>query len=633
VKKQHTLLSGALRREFQKDLELFKHFLLLLNNTSPIRNVELMWHEEREELDPLKAKFKSRVGTGDALVQLQPVGAPEVNRNSPSTLFCDLVHGFGAHEEETCARSDVPAKQRCRATGCTQVYGCHVGLTDIAVPVICDGQYLGTLFSGQVSTSPPTPGGFRFVRETLKGQPHINFKSLEAAYYQVPVVNQAQVAEMVRILELFARYISNSWKRLQLISEFQRNHDRELSLDRKELASVLLSGDVGDLPELNALASRAGLRRLPERVMVLQIENLRTDSRRQGGGPVQTLNRLSHVVEDFCQSLPNSLAMVVRPGEVCIFTSQEVRNRSHERLSLEEMADSILAKVRLQTNATVRIGISEEHRQPAELLKAYQEACAALDTGDTLVSFFSDPKPQKAQPSEVMAQLVKAFQQGTSVSSVMREFLALVMPADHSPAELQRSRALLTWAIEHLALETVSCGVDPIQIKAAKEKATTSVLHAPSPFGACEAFRRFADLVSQQLASAFSQREHKIVLAVSQVVEQRGAAQITIHELAEAVHLSCGHLSRVFRRTTGMTLEQFLIRQRVELAKRALLDPRFNVAEVAERCGFCNPAYFASVFKRYVKCTPREFASQPHRWEPLDSGPFWPRLTNNASLS
>src|SRR5713226_7412101 len=100
MKKSRISLSGALKREFQKDLELFKHFLLLLNNTGPIRNVELMWHEEDEELDPHKAKFKSRVGTGDALIQLQPVGTQPANRNSPSTLFCDLVHGFGANEEE-----------------------------------------------------------------------------------------------------------------------------------------------------------------------------------------------------------------------------------------------------------------------------------------------------------------------------------------------------------------------------------------------------------------------------------------------------------------------------------------------------------------------------------------------------
>jgi len=629
VKKHPSVLSGALKREFQKDLELFKHFLLLLNNSSPIRNVELMWHEEREELEPVKAKFKSRVGTEDALVQLQPAGASGANRILPSTLFCDLVHGFGSHEEETCARSDEPAKHRCRATGCTQVYNCHVGLTDIAVPVICDGQYLGTLFSGQVLTEPPTKQGFRFVREALAGQEHINFTSLEDAYYRVPVVTHAQVAETVRILELFARYISNSWKRLQLISEFQRKQDRELALDRKELASILLSGEIGDFDELEQLSRRAGLQRIPERVMVLHIEHVSTGSVRTGSSS-PSLNRLSHLVEDFCQGLPNALTMVVRPGEICIFTSQDVRNRSHQRLSLLDLAENILSKVRSQTNVTARIGISEEHRLPAELLKAYHEACAALDQDGASISFFSDPEPQKMQVSEAMAHLLKAFRQGTNFSPV-REFLALAMPKDHSPAELQQSRALLTWGIEHIALETVSGGIDPVQIKAAKSKAITSVLHAPSPFGACEAFRKFADLVSEQMSSAFSQREHKIVAAVRRLVDERGPAHITIQQLAEAVHLSCGHLSRVFRRNSGMTLEQYLIQQRVELAKRALLDPRLNVAEVAERCGFCNPAYFASVFKKYVKCTPREFACQPQRWQSADVSPQWSPGIANAS--
>ena len=68
-------------------------------------------------------------------------------------------------------------------------------------------------------------------------------------------------------------------------------------------------------------------------------------------------------------------------------------------------------------------------------------------------------------------------------------------------------------------------------------------------------------------------------------------------------HLSTGHIGRVFRRTVGITLEEFLIRKRMELSKRTLLDPRLNRAEVAEHCGFCNPAYFASVFKKYVKCS------------------------------
>jgi AraC-like DNA-binding protein len=612
LKKPHGVLSGALKREFQKDLELFKHFLLMLNDAGPIRNVELMWNEE---LDPMKPKFKNRVTTGDALVQLQPAGTQPSNRNSPSTLFCDMVHGFGAHEEETCANSDVPAQKRCKATGCAQVYACHVGLTDIAVPVMCDDQYLGTLFSGQVLTHPPTPEGFRLVRQTLEGQPHINFPSLEAAYYRVSVVTPAQVAEMVRVLELFARYISNSWKRLRIIAEAQQRQDRELALDRKELAAILLSGELGDRDELNALARRAGLQRLPDRVLVLQIKNPGSENdARLLVSDQMTLYRLSHVVEDVCQSWPNTLAMVVRPGELCIFTSHESRTRSHERISLQEMAEAILAAVRSHSSATARIGVSESHRPAAELLEAYHQACAALESGNSAVSFFDDPAPRGSSPVEVLGRLVKAVQQGKGAMAITREFLAHAMPSDHSSASMQQSRAFLTWAIEHLSLEVISVGPDPKLITAAKEQAMTGVLHAPTPFSACEAFRRFAELLEKQVAFTFSQREHKIVLAVRQITEERGPATVTIQDLAEALHLSTGHLSRVFRRTTGTTLEGFLILQRVELAKRVLLDPRLNVAEVAERCGFCNPAYFASVFKKYVNCTPREFASQPHHW-------------------
>ena len=156
MKKHKSALSETLKREFKKDLELFEYFLVLLNSSSPIRNVELMWAEDLELFDPAQ---RPRVNTGDALVQLQVNGAAAPGRSSPSpsTHFCDLVHGFGAHEEQTCARSDKPAKERCRATARSHVYPCHVGLTDIAVPVICEGRYLGTLFSGQVLTETPTP--------------------------------------------------------------------------------------------------------------------------------------------------------------------------------------------------------------------------------------------------------------------------------------------------------------------------------------------------------------------------------------------------------------------------------------------------------------------------------------------
>ncbi len=615
-----TVLNGTLKGEFQKDLELFKYFLLLLNNSSPIRNVELMWVDE---LDPHKPIFKERVNTQDALVQLQPGGSALSNRNSPSTLFCDLVHGFGEHEEETCAKSDVPAKQRCRATECSQVYACHVGLTDIAVPVICDGQYLGTLFSGQVLTQAPTAAGFEHVRSTLAGQPHIDFEQLEAAYYTVPVVTAAQLSEMLRVLELFARYIANSWKRLQIMSDFHRVESRELALNRKELAALLLSGEVGDVQELHVLARRAGLRRLPDRVLTLR---MKPGSEGSEGTPQisqhVTLSRVSHLVEDLCQNWQNTLSIPVRSGELCIFTGQESRNASHQRISLQEMATAILAAVRSQGVTGARIGISKECGKPEELLRAYHESVSALESARESVSFFElTAALPDARPVQSLQPVIQAIQQGEKLNAAVREFLARAKPANGSAEQLQPFRAFLTWAIEHLAIEMISVGADEHEVSTKKEQVIGEILHTASPFGVCESFRRFTEFLAQQIASAFSQRESKLVLAVSRLVESRGPAGVTIQQIADELHLSAGHLSRVYSRTTGMTLEEYLIRQRVELAKRMLLDPRLNVAEVAERCGFCNPAYFASVFRRYVHCTPREFARQPQVWKPQDAAP------------
>ena len=210
---------------------------------------------------------------------------------------------------------------------------------------------------------------------------------------------------------------------------------------------------------------------------------------------------------------------------------------------------------------------------------------------------------------------MNAVKQGRGLGQVLRDFLAQALPHNQSPTKMRESQAFLTWAIEHLALETITMGAEQGRISSAKQCAVSGVLHAATPFAVCDIFRRYVEALSQELTTIFSHRENKIVNLVSQLVETRGPANITIKDLAEDLHLSSGHLSRVFRRTTGITLEGFLIQQRVELAKKTLLDPRLNVAEVAERCGFCNPAYFASVFKKYVKCTPREFAAQPQRLE------------------
>jgi ligand-binding sensor protein len=447
MKKQKLDLSETLKQEFKKDLELFEYFLVLLNHSSPIRNVELMWADDLELFDPTQ---RPRVNTGDALVQLQPMGADTPGRTSPSpsTHFCDLVHGFGTHEEQTCARSDKPAKERCRATGRSQVYPCHVGLTDIAVPVVCEGRYLGTLFSGQVLTRQPHTEGFAFVKGALEGQPHIDMEKLEEAYHRVPVVTTAQLSEMVHMLEVFARYLSNTWKRLEIMSEFQRMRERELSLDRRELAEMLLAGQVGpagagNIESLRALARNVGLERFPDRVLVVRLQNMMEGapapavqrvavdrSTAAEIGSHLTLVRTAHLIEENCQNWPNTLATVVTPGEMCVFTAQKSRTPGHERMLLEEMAQTLLRTARSQGLTMARVGISGVHHQSTELLRAYHEAAAAIDSGSSSVNWFEAP-PEHLQPTQSLGRVLKALEstEPAAITSAVREFLAAAAPA------------------------------------------------------------------------------------------------------------------------------------------------------------------------------------------------------------
>jgi AraC-like DNA-binding protein len=160
-------------------------------------------------------------------------------------------------------------------------------------------------------------------------------------------------------------------------------------------------------------------------------------------------------------------------------------------------------------------------------------------------------------------------------------------------------------------------GIDVVN--ASKEQAMQIIVGSPSSFSMAEAFRGYVDKLRLQLVQMFSQREEKIVNETHRLVRAMGPEKVTIQGLARDLKLSAGHLGRVYSRTTGHTLEEYLIRQRLEMGKRLLLDPRLHVAEVADRCGFCNPAYFASVFKKYMHCTPRAFASQPQRWASVEA--------------
>jgi len=82
---------------------------------------------------------------------------------------------------------------------------------------------------------------------------------------------------------------------------------------------------------------------------------------------------------------------------------------------------------------------------------------------------------------------------------------------------------------------------------------------------------------------------------------------LCLSELAENVGMSQWHFCRSFKQSTGMSPHQYVLRQRIEEAKRRLARRDADLSEIATELGFNNHSHFTNRFKRIVGCTPKQF--------------------------
>lgn len=81
-------------------------------------------------------------------------------------------------------------------------------------------------------------------------------------------------------------------------------------------------------------------------------------------------------------------------------------------------------------------------------------------------------------------------------------------------------------------------------------------------------------------------------------------------DIAEYFNYSINYLRHLFKQHTGTTMVEFRNAQRIMQAKLLLCDNKYKIADIASRCGFDHPSYFAEVFKREVGVSPTEYRRQ-----------------------
>ncbi len=93
-------------------------------------------------------------------------------------------------------------------------------------------------------------------------------------------------------------------------------------------------------------------------------------------------------------------------------------------------------------------------------------------------------------------------------------------------------------------------------------------------------------------------------------IEEHLTEKIELADIAEHVGISRTYASAVFREELGITISEFILKERLLEAKRMLRDTDLTVANIADRLAFCSQSYFTKNFTQTEGMTPVEYRRQ-----------------------
>jgi len=127
------------------------------------------------------------------------------------------------------------------------------------------------------------------------------------------------------------------------------------------------------------------------------------------------------------------------------------------------------------------------------------------------------------------------------------------------------------------------------------------------PDNAEEAYASLAQAVSLIIESNSRQpgKTNEIVRQTTDIIRSELDRELSLHAVADRLHLNSSYLSRRFKREIGLSFSDYVLEKKMELAKELLLAGS-TVSAAAERTGFKDTSYFIRVFRKYWGVRPGE---------------------------
>lgn len=100
--------------------------------------------------------------------------------------------------------------------------------------------------------------------------------------------------------------------------------------------------------------------------------------------------------------------------------------------------------------------------------------------------------------------------------------------------------------------------------------------------------------------------ESSPVTVITQYIREHLGNDITRSELADLVHLNIDYLSRIFKKETCYTLNDYITIEKMKMAQKLIQTTVLPIGLIASKVGYSNFSYFSKLYKKIIGSSPME---------------------------
>lgn len=232
-------------------------------------------------------------------------------------------------------------------------------------------------------------------------------------------------------------------------------------------------------------------------------------------------------------------------------------------------------------------------------LDANSQKCAVVVSLTKPVSFhrklYKDNNVSKLNISLPLSWIKNRNTSNGNIGSFISEHLAHF--------QLDLNTQLLGLSREIIKLSSPVSFIEKMKIEALTQRLLLEVFEQLSDYNvAGSAIVKCEDNKTQSIkANFFEQKLDKLIVYIEENIEQ----SISTHQLAELALMSVSSLQRNFKRSLGCSLQSYIRRRRLEIAKQKLERGLITITEAAYTAGYRYPSNFTNAFKKMFGYPPK----------------------------